>query len=123
VAKQGGEVVLFEDDEVRVTHKRAVIGEDTCAMANVTSVSLREIPADNQLAIWLIVGGLVLSICTIGVSLLAAVGGIVLLCLNKPQYAVVIRSASGEANGLISPDEDYIRRVVKAMNKAIVTRE
>jgi hypothetical protein len=40
----------------------------------------------------------------------------------KTKYTIVIGSASGEVNALTSTDQDFISRVVSAMNNAIVRR-
>jgi len=53
---------------------------------------------------------------------LALFGGIALAVMAKPSYIVRIGSASGEAEGLVSKDKDYIMKIIKAMNEAIIKR-
>jgi hypothetical protein len=62
-----------------------------------------------------IIMSFILSIC-IGVL------GIYLIGQAKPSYVVRIGSASGESDGLVSKDSEYIQKIVDAMNKAIIQR-
>lgn len=57
----------------------------------------------------------------IGALIFLAIG-IAWFILNKPKYSVVLSSASGEAEALTSKDSDFISRIVKALNEAIIAR-
>ncbi len=61
-------------------------------------------------ALWYLIG-----IVLIGI-------GIFLLIRNKPVYSVMLASASGESDAINSKDEDFIDRIVQALNDAIVVR-
>lgn len=56
------------------------------------------------------------------IGLLILAGGVALVVLSKPTYAIRIGSASGEANALASKNKEYIDRIVAAMNEAIIKR-
>jgi hypothetical protein len=134
------EVTFYSDQNgVRVTNCRAIMGSRTYSMANVSSVALHAIPPQLDLAVAMmilgILGALVLGVVALlaqndnGPNFAPAVlstllGGIGLLwvLLSKTQYAVRITAAGGESNALISYDMDYIKGVVGALNEAIVHR-
>lgn len=128
------EVTYYQDQHVAITNTRARLGSKTYTMANITSVSMGELPP-NRTPAWIVmivgvliggcvatqqesgamVGGIVLGLLIVGVGIAIAVSA-------KPRYVVRIGSASGEANALMSPDRKHIEEIVAAMNKAIVER-
>ncbi len=127
------EVSYYSDTAVTVTNARAVLGGKTYAMANITSVSMGEKPANRMPGIALAVLGLVIAACggSVGgnqaglgivIGLLVLAAGIALVVMTKPSYIVRIGSASGEADGLVSKDKEYIQKIVTAMNEAIIKR-
>ncbi|MBX2999643.1 MAG: hypothetical protein KF893_14085 [Caldilineaceae bacterium] len=124
------ETTYYTSDKVRVTNSRAILGAKTYAMANITSVSMGEIPANRTPGIVLaglgVVGlfvgaGMNEGTC-IGIAVLLLILGIVLALLVKTQYSVRLGSSSGESDALSSPDQSHIREIVNAMNEAIINR-
>lgn len=116
------EIVLYENDGVLVTRQRAVLAGKTFAMANISSVSL-ETRVPNTLVAWLLViGGVLLSPCAMGVTLVFSAVGVYFLVTGKPTHSVVITSASTEVQALTSHNEQFIQDVVHALNEAIVSR-
>lgn len=125
------EVVYYSEGNVQISNARVVLGRTTYAMANITSVAIAEQPANKTPGIVLLVVGALIALCSLssrsaimgmvfGLALLGV--GVVLLVNAKPQYVVRLGSSSGETNGLVSPNRDYILTVVKAINEAIVKR-
>lgn len=118
---------------VKVTSARAVLGDKTFAMSNITSVSMSEIPAKSGGLLFIVVIGLVILLCgftqqdearwvAVGLGAVLVVIGLVLSNRVKPTYAVRIGSASGESNALEAEDKARIQKIVDAMNEAIVKR-
>jgi len=124
------EKTYFTNDKVRITNSRAILGEKTYAMSNITSVSMGTIPANYNPAIFLAVAGisgLILgpqidaSMCMV-VGIVLLILGIILAVAAKTQYSVRLGSSSGESDALSSPDQGQIRKIVDAMNDAIIDR-
>jgi hypothetical protein len=95
----------------------------TYAMAGITSVNYMLIPAKRKLPIFIAIVGLLFlvgQIFTFGAILLIA--GILWAVLLKTQYALALRSASGEVRAVVSTDCAYVSRIVQAVNEAIVYR-
>jgi hypothetical protein len=124
------EETYFSQGDVQVTNSRVVLGGKTYAMRNITSVTIGEIPPNRVPGIVLAVlglcplmggfsdnGGALLVIGLIVIGL-----GIALAALVKTRYVVRLGSASGESDALTAPDVAYIRKIVDAINKAIVQR-
>jgi len=64
--------------------------------------------------------GCTVTIAFVGIAFVVC--GIVILKTVKTKYVIRIRSASSESDGLISTDQEYVARIVDAMNEAIVNR-
>jgi hypothetical protein len=127
------ERVLFEDQTVKVTNVRAIIQQKTTyAMANVTSVKEFVEPKPAGVALLgLCLIALGLTCVEIKVADSADVGWVgtglgtlllVFFFFTKPKYWVRIGTAGAEANAVWSHNADWTRKVVGAINSAIVTR-
>jgi len=127
---QQPETVLFEDKSVKVTDVRTVIlSKTTYAMANITSVNEFVEPRPAGLALagacFMIVGFLILQAGADAVGWIAmGFGGILTLIYyaTKPKHWVRIGTAGAEANAIWSHDPAWTRKVVDAMNGAIIRR-
>jgi hypothetical protein len=125
------EVSFYSDnDGVRVTGSRLIIGGTTYAMLNITSVSCAsEAPSRIGPLFFLIIGALSL-IGGITASTPGAAGfGVFLLAIGglwwkvqKAKYHLRIASASGEANAITSTDKQRVSGIVQAVNEAIIGR-
>lgn len=137
------ESTILEADDVKVTNLRVVIGAKTYALSNITSVELGRKEPSGCVPDFLIlagVGSVVIALTQLfgpassstphpafptGWIIAAAfllAGGILALRSGKPEYTVKVGSASGESNILASQDEPTIRKIVDAINTAIVQR-
>jgi len=108
-----------------ITSTRAVISGKTYAIRNITSVSM----VKKKFNIFLVI---FLGLCALGslfaiqqspIAALIGVlifGGLIYLVV-KPRYAMLVASASGEAQALSSPKRDVIEPIVTAMNEAIAS--
>jgi hypothetical protein len=130
VASVRQEDTVFADQHIRVTTARAVFGNQTFSMANVSSVSVFRDDPGRALPILLIVGGLLGGMTCVesrsaGAAavtlLLLGVGGM-MLWLQKPVFWIKIIAAGGETRPFSSKDKPYIERIVQALNEAMVRR-
>jgi len=124
------EKVFLDEPGVKVTNARAIINGTTYALANVTSVkTFVEEPNPRALiygAITFVSGGLLLlgHITEPGLVIMA-VGAVVLAVyffLLKPKYWVRIGTAGAETNAIGYKSAADAKRIVDAMNDAIVHR-
>ena len=128
------ETTYYQDNRVHITNARAIIDSKTYAMANISSVNfLKQSPKLLWPLFFLGIGilgaitGIIMLVndsgsgC-LGFSIVLIIIGGAMLALNKTQYYVVIGSASGETQALKAPDQAYVRKIVGAMNEAIIKR-
>ena len=119
------EKIFYQDGNVSVTQSRFIVNGKTHAMRNISSVANRRIAKSIAGPIWLIILGLVLFFFQGNASIagMILIGlAILLIAVKKDSFAVRISSNSGETNGLISKDQNYIQTIVNAINDAIVHR-
>ena len=126
------ETTYFQEGNITITNARAVLGEKTYAMSNVTSVSMGTIPPNRSTPIIIGLVGFALGGCGLAsetrswaliiIGLVAVAVAALIFFTAKERYIVKIGSASGEANALSSIRRDYIEKIVKAMNDAIIRR-
>lgn len=119
------EKVFLAEQGVTVTTTRFVVASQIFTMAGVASVTFKKInPSRVVPIIFLVIGLLLLSAGTASIwtVLLFVVPGLALLVYQRPKFAIVLTSASGETRALESKDEDFVRRVVSALNSAIIAR-
>lgn len=130
---QSEEESIYQDQNVRVTSARIIIGSTTYALRNITSVSPTvTYPSNNAEVVVLVFGilGVLLGISSfsteaaiaVGVLLLSAVGlawAVWSLRHHRPTFHVTISSTAGEKHALSSYDKGYILKIVGAINDAI----
>jgi hypothetical protein len=117
------ETTFFQYEDVRVTNARFVVGSQTFALSNITSVKSYE-QSPNRLwpIAFVIVGVIVVMGGAAPVGLLfLAIGG-VWWYLQKSLFQVRLATAGGETTALESEQRDYIQKIVEALNAAIVAR-
>lgn len=118
------EKTFFEYEDVKVTNARFVVGSQTFALGNITSVQAFAQEPNRTGPAVLIVVGIVVSLAGNAIlGIPVCIGGVAWLILQKPnKFHVRLRTASGETTALTSHQRDYIDKVVKALNEAIVAR-
>jgi hypothetical protein len=113
---------FFSDKGVRVTQTRFVVNDQTYAMTGITSIR-REIVKPSRLwPIVVIVLGMGLALMADVFGLFIAGAGAFFLWKRKPDYTVMLQTASGESQALRSQDGPWINGIVSAVNEAIVAR-
>lgn len=125
------EVTFYSDnDGVRVTNTRLIVGSTTYAMRNMTSVS-RHVQEPNRVLPLLlcILGSFCVMGGAVGSSHGAIVPGIFMLGIGigwwkllKPRYSLLLASSSGETKPITSLDGSRIESIVRAVNEAIIER-
>lgn len=131
MTEESAEIVYYQQGTVTITDKRAVLGEKTYALSNITTVSKATKPPSGTVGLAIIAFGLAVGFCVMqnsrwgGIFIMAvtALPALYYMFTAKPSYTVRIGSASGEADALESKDEDHIQAIVNAMNKAIIERK
>ncbi len=124
------EVSYYSDQNgVRVSDKRVIIGNTTYSMANITSVSTKVERPSMMGPILMIAIGLFLFVSGIsqqsGVALIGAiVAGLGYFWYRgrKPVWHLQIASASGETTPLHSVNGQWISSIAQAINEAIIHR-
>jgi len=128
---QMAEETILEQGKVTVTTSRLLIGAKTYAMSNITSVTFGKIPAVRWPTVIVVVAGvcvLLFGIALDSILVGLVVGGAIialgvwLFTLAKPRYTVRLGSASGETDALSAKNEEWIRKIVNAVNEAIIRR-
>lgn len=125
------EKTIYEQGNIKISNLRAVFGEKTYAMSNITSVSKSSDTPNGCFVIGLILGGLLAGVFGLsdgldwtwiisGVVLFGA--GIALARSTRANHTLQIGSSSGEIKALTSQDETLIKELVDAVNKAIIQK-
>jgi hypothetical protein len=125
------EKVIYEQGNIKITNMRAIFGDKTYAISNITSVTKKE---KTNLSAFLPVAIIVLGIAfisfaffdevinwtAIGFGVLMVVGGYFVAMLLKTEYFVQIGSASGEEQAYKSKSIVKVTDIVRAINQAII---
>lgn len=124
------EKVFLKEGDVTVSSSRFIVGSQTYAMSGITSVkSYKQDPDYAPAAGPILLGIAVLLIGYFFFGFLTILAGVALVALGiwiatkiKPTYSVQLNSSSGEASALADEDENWVARVVEALNNAIISR-
>ncbi len=119
-----------DENGVRISTTRLLIGSTTYAMANIASVRTHVKPANRTPGILLAIGGFAtISVSAylnipigIGVGVLFFILGIAWALLSKPTYFIRISSSSTETDAIGSRSKEYIAQVARAINEALIQR-
>lgn len=118
------EKVYYQNGDILVTPSRFVNAGKTYAMRNISSVQIGVIEPQGKgvLILGILICFLVLLYGSLGWKVGAVAVSLLLVYLfrkMKQKYSVRINSNSGEVDGLISQNREYIQTIVNAMNGAI----
>lgn len=129
---EGSERTILEEGDVKITNQRAVIGTKTYALSDLIYARITK---DSSIGGCTVIGfvslGVVLELFTllsplynVEIRIVAFIcfGAAIVTLLVPPNYVIQIRSLSGHVSILRSMDEDYLRRIVDAINNAIFRR-
>ena len=118
-----GEISYYSDDKgVRITNSRAIFGNKTYVMGNISSISLGQKNPDYTFAVIFFIGGLFCLFFDLILGAVIFTVGILIAYSAKGEYTVKLTSASGETDALSDSNKTYIQDVVNAMQEAIVNR-
>lgn len=116
------EKTFFEHEGVKVTNARFVVDGQTFAMSNVTSINPVAQPGS-----WL--GGVIVLLIGLVTLTQNAFFGVPVVALaiyylskQKTTYHVMLRTSGGETKALTTHQKEYLKKVVSALNEAIVYR-
>lgn len=122
---------IYTSGNIRVTNSRFIVGGDTYAMNGITSVKARMKKKNLFLIYLLAVGAFMVMVSnlfggtfSIGLLALAIFAGLcyIITVQKKPEYSVVVTSASGEAEAYTSKEKTSVEMIVDAINQAIISR-
>ncbi len=130
------EKVFYDQDGIWVSSTRFMVNDQTFALSQITSVRVDRSPPKTGCATVFVAAGITIII----IGFLLAAGDVVtglgtvvlggfswligylLRRAARGEYAVLVRTASGEEKVLIRRDEETPASVVAAINQAIVSR-
>ncbi len=117
------EQTFLNESGIKVTNSRFIVPGETYAMSGITSVKTMKRTPSRKGPIALVALGLIFLYFRIqNVGFLLLIAGVLWWFLNKPKYAVLLHSASGEAEAFSSKDGPQVTRIIDALNNAIVAR-
>lgn len=134
------EDVIFQAQEITITKTRALIGTQTFAIANVTSVNIGRNDPSPWMPLGCLAFGAILLVSGIATAISAsrasasegtatALGGAFFLVMgwlwlksNKPTWVLILRTAGSEMRVLTSKDKELIGKAAAAVSSAIVAR-
>lgn len=116
------EKTFFEHESVKVTNARFLVDGQTFAMSNITSVSTAQDDPSRFGPIIVMIIGFAMCASNVVAGLIVAAIGALWWWKQKSTYHVMLRTAGGETKALTSSQEDYVRKVIEALNDAIVHR-
>jgi ABC-type Fe3+ transport system permease subunit len=113
---------ILNENGITVTNTRFIVPSQTYAMAGITSVkNFKESPKRSYPIGCGIVGLLFLGGAPI-VGIVLIVLAVVWWIGQKSTYHVVLTTAGGEVKALSNQSEEFISKVIHALNEAIVAR-
>jgi len=118
---------FLREGKVVVTNARFIVPSQTYAMSGVTSVKKNRQDPDRKLPIIMIILGLIIILVsqTSGsiITTILLIGlGIFILTKLKPTYIIALNTSGGEMKALSSKDQEYIDKIIKALNESIIHR-
>jgi hypothetical protein len=121
------ETIFFNSDAAKVTSARVVIGNQTFAMAGITSVEVaKEVPKANWAmpSLVLVIGLTAMPTSVPTGIIFTLIGGLWLYfeISKDTKYHLVIRAAGGEVNALSSTNATDIEVIASAITDAMVHR-
>ena len=123
------EHVYFQQAQVTVTNSRFIVGNQTYAMRNITSVKpVKYNPSRGGPVTVIIIGLLAILIGFGGSSAGSTILGLMLLGLGifwwvrqRPTFGVFLATSGGEVRALQHRDWPFIESIVTAINQSIIS--
>ena len=116
------EVVILDTGNVKVTNSRFIVDGQTYAMNGVTSVrNLLQKPDRRIPGLLIFLGFIAIPVHILISIVLWGIAGYIWF-KQKPGHCVLLSTSSGEARALTSKDEDFVNKIIEAVNQAIIQR-
>jgi len=123
------ETVILEEGEIRITNRRVIIGTKSYPLADVNSVRIAKVGSTAGCVTAVLMGvGVMLGVLSFAsqsnsseygvAALLIIASALVVMLTAKPNYTIQIRSKSGRADILESMDQEYLKRILDALDSA-----
>lgn len=116
------ETVFFNQAGVSVSNARFIVNSQTYAMNGVTSIKQAVNHPSRLGPIVLGFIGFLFLFGSIVLALIFLAAAILWWMNQKPEWFVILSSASGETKALSSNDKTYIDGVINALNQSIIHR-
>lgn len=129
------EIYFYDDKKVAVTNHRFIIGNQTYAMHQITSVKRGESIADRGWPAIITLAGFAImaydgyQLFKVGTDFKLLILGTVVLLIGismlmnrQDEYSVIIKTSAGEDHPVKHANKDYIDAIVQALNTSIVSR-
>ena len=117
-----GDDIFHSAGGITVSRTRFVVGSQTFALANISSVRGVETPPSRTAPAVLLVVGVLFLFASIWFGLLVIAASITWMFFQKSTFSVVLTAAGGEVTAYSSEDSAFISRVIQALTEAIVAR-
>ena len=117
-----GEEVLFSEAGIVVSKSRFVVGSQTFALANISSVRAVETAPSRTAPVVILLLGIGFLAASVWFAMVVIAGCIAWMCSQKSEFSVVLTAAGGEVNAYSSYDRAFISRTIQAVSEAIVAR-
>jgi hypothetical protein len=128
------ERTYFENERAHVTFRRVIVDGKTYLLDEIEAVRMVVEPPDMVRPGLIVAGGVVLVIAAVlagtgtfpsvlmGIGVVTAGAGTLIMLLSKGQYAVAIQGADGVVEALRSRDKDEVSPVVDAIGAVLIVR-
>jgi Family of unknown function (DUF6232) len=124
------ERTYFQQGDVTVTSARFIVGSQTFAMRNITSVQTVEIEPDSPNPGYLMILGCVIAVIGFANSSISTgILGLVIVAAGgywswhqTSTFSVVLTTAAREVSAYTSQNRKFIATIVEALNLSIVER-
>lgn len=116
------EKVFFEYDDVKVTNARFVSGGQTYAMSNITSVKTTEKKPSRLGGVFFLIVGALVAVNNAWMGVLVMAAAAYFLYQQKTIYHVILATSGGETSALTTNQPEYLKKVIGALNEAIIHR-
>lgn len=128
------EKIIYEKRNIKITNLRAIFGDKTYAMSNITSVEKGSIAPSGGFSFFFTLFGVIIGLLAFlatpsmrgpiwllaGLMLIGGIG--TMLMGSKTEYYVQFASSAGEIKAHTSDDEAEIKQIVEAINQAIIQK-
>jgi len=107
---------------ILVDNTRLIINGRDYSIKNLISAVSEQVPKKYMVEKIIFAAGMVLILLKIAWGVLFIIGSFVISSIRKDKFSVRINSDAGEIEVFRSPDEEYVNKIVTAINESISYR-